>query len=69
MVYPTDSTRRNQTFMLFGFPTGVEGNVVSGAVNEFIIPNYKQSWGNIRKIASAPGGTKGLSFKSWEYSA
>ena len=68
MVYPTDSTR-NQTFMLFGFPTGVEGNVVSGAVNEFIIPNYKQSWGNIREIASAPGGTKGLSFKSWEYSA
>ncbi len=69
MVYPTDSTKRNQTFMLFGFPTGVEGNVVSGAVNEFVIPNYKQSWGNIRKIASAPGGTKGLSFKSWEYSA
>ena len=68
MVYPTRSTRRKQTFMLFAFPSGVQGNVVSGGVNEFIIPNYKQTWGNIRKIASAPANLKGLSFKSWEYS-
>jgi hypothetical protein len=24
--------------MLFGYPTGVQGNVVSSGVNEFIIP-------------------------------
>ena len=36
-------------------------------VNEFIIPNYKQTWGNIRKIADAPEGVKHLSFKSIEY--
>ena len=41
--------------MLFAYPTGVQGNVVSPGVNEFIIPNYKQTWGNIRKIADAPG--------------
>ena len=39
-------------------PTGVQGNVVSKGVNEFIIPNYKQTWGNIRKIADAPEGVK-----------
>ncbi len=45
----------------------MQGNVVSAGVNEFIIPNYKQTWGNIRKIADAPEGTRHLTFKSQEY--
>jgi arsenite oxidase large subunit len=32
-----------------------------------IIPNYKQTWANIRKIASAPEVTRHLTFKSQEY--
>ena len=68
MAYPTPTAKRKQTFMLFAFPTGVAGNVVSAGVNELIIPNYKQTWGNIRKIASAPEGARQTSFKSWEYS-
>ncbi len=67
MVYPTPTARRKQAFMLFGYPMGVQGNVVSAGVNEFIVPNYKQTWGNIRKISSAPEGTRHLSFKSQEY--
>jgi arsenite oxidase large subunit len=67
MVYPTLTAKRKQTFMLFAYPTGVQGNVVSPGVNEFIIPNYKQTWGNIRKLADAPEGVKHLSFKSLEY--
>ena len=67
MAYPTPSAKRKQAFMLFAFPTGVQGNVVSPGVNEFVIPNYKQTWGNIRKIASAPENTRHLSFKSREY--
>ena len=55
--------------MLFAYPTGVQGNVVSPGVNEFVIPNYKQTWGNIRKLAAAPGAAQGLTFKSWEYQA
>ena len=54
VVYPTPTAKRKQTFMLFAYPTGVQGNVVSAGVNEFIIPNYKQTWGGIRKIADAP---------------
>jgi arsenite oxidase large subunit len=69
MVYPTSSARPKQTFMLFGYPTGVEGNVVSAGVNEFVVPNYKQTWGGIRKIADAPEGVRHLSFKSDEYTA
>lgn len=67
MAYPTPTAKPKQAFMLFGFPTGVQGNVVSAGVNEFIIPNYKQTWGNIRKIAGAPEGTRHLTFKSQEY--
>jgi arsenite oxidase large subunit len=67
MAYPTPTAKPKQAFMLFAYPTGVQGNVVSPGVNEFIIPNYKQTWGNIRKIADAPEGVKHLSFKSLEY--
>ncbi len=38
---------------------GFKGNVVSAGVNELVIPNYKQTWGNIRKIADAPANVKG----------
>jgi len=67
MAYPTPTAKRKETFMLFAFPTGVQGNVVSKGVNELVIPNYKQTWANIRKIADAPEVTKSLTFKSLEY--
>ncbi len=43
MVYPTPTARPKETFMLFGYPKGVQGNVVNAGVNEFVIPNYKQT--------------------------
>jgi arsenite oxidase large subunit len=55
--------------MLFAYPTGVQGNVVSAGVNGFIIPNYKQTWGAIRKVADAPEGMRHLTFNSEEYAA
>ena len=44
-----------------------QGNVVNAGTNELILPNYKQTWANIRKLASAPASVKHLSFKSQEY--
>ena len=67
MAQPRPTAKRKQTFMLFAYPTGTMGNVVSKGVNELIIPNYKQTWANIRKIADAPEVTRHLSFKSQEY--
>ena len=40
--------------MLFAYPTGMVGNVVSNGVDELINPNYKQTWASIRKIAKTP---------------
>lgn len=67
IAYPTPTAKRKQTFMLFGYPNGVEGNVVSPGVNELLIPNFKQTWGAIRKIADAPERVRRLTFKSMEY--
>ena len=67
MAYPTPTARRNETFMLFGYPTGVQGNVVGPGVNELVIPNYKQTWADIRKLADRPAAVAGISFKSKEY--
>jgi arsenite oxidase large subunit len=50
MVYPTTTARRKETFMLLANPDGVQGNVVSPAVNELIIANYKQAWAAICKL-------------------
>ena len=52
--------------MLFAYPTGIQGNVVNAGVNELVVPNHKQTWGNIRKIADAPAAVSHLSFKSKE---
>lgn len=67
MAQPSEGVRRKETFMLFAYPTGVQGNVVNAGVNELVIPNYKQTWGSIRKIADAPAAVRHLTFKSWEY--
>ena len=37
MAYPTPTAKRKHTFMLFGFPTGVEGNVINAGVNGNVI--------------------------------
>ncbi|MGA7328932.1 MAG: arsenate reductase (azurin) large subunit [Rhodomicrobium sp.] len=66
MAQPTATAKKGETFMLFAYPAGVQGNVVNNGVNELIIPNYKQTWADIRKIADRPESVKHLSFKSWE---
>ena len=48
LVQPSEGVRRKEAFMLFAYPTGVQGNVVNAGVNELVIPNYKQTWGDIR---------------------
>lgn len=67
MAYPTDTARRGDVAMVFGSPAGSQGNVVGPGVNELVLPDYKHTWGNIRKIANATPRVKAVSFKSKEY--
>ena len=53
IVYPTATAKRKQTFMLFAYPTGVQGNVVSAGVNEFIIDHPKdKQLGVLEQVAA-----------------
>ena len=69
IAYPTDTAKKGETFMIFGSPRGVQGNIIGDGVNELVIPVYKQTWADIRKLANAPENVKGISFKSLEYQA
>ena len=69
MVYPTDTAKRGQVAMVFGSPSGSQGNVVNPGVNELILPDYKHTWGDIRKLADATPSSAHVSFKSKEYTA
>ncbi|ADZ70758.1 arsenate reductase (azurin) large subunit [Polymorphum gilvum] len=67
MAYPTDTAKRGHVAMVFGSPAGSQGNVVNPGVNELVLPDYKHTWGNIRKIANATPRVKSVTFKSKEY--
>jgi arsenite oxidase large subunit len=67
MAYPTATTKRNHVAMVFGSPAGSQGNVVNPGVNELVLPNYKHTWGNIRKLSDATPRSAHVSFKSKEY--
>lgn len=67
MAYPTDTAKRGHVAMVFGSPAGSQGNVVNPGVNELVLPDYKHTWGNIKKIANATPQSKAVSFKSKEY--
>lgn len=66
LVYPEPTARRDETFMIFGAPNGAQGNIVNAGVNELILPNYKATWANIRKISDATPASAAVSYKSWE---
>ncbi|SDI98037.1 arsenate reductase (azurin) large subunit [Aliiruegeria lutimaris] len=69
MAYPTDTAKRGHVAMVFGSPAGSQGNVVNPGVSELILPEYKLTFGNIRKLADAPPQARAVSFKSKEYKA
>jgi len=69
MAYPTKTARPGQVAMVFGSPSGSQGNVVNPGVNELVLPDYKHTWGNIRKLADATPREKNVSFKSKEYTS
>ena len=66
MAYPMPTLKRNTVAMVFGSPSGSQGNVVNPGVNELVLPDYKHCWGNIRKISDATPETREISFKSHE---
>lgn len=68
MAYITPEAKRNQVFMQFGHFNGVVGDVVTEAVDRNVLPDYKHTWANIRKVTSGEYKST-VSFKSRQYKA
>ena len=65
-----DRASRKQTFMLFAYPTGVQGNVVSQGVNEFDHPELQADLGQHPQDRGRPAGRRGTCpSRSEEYKA
>lgn len=63
MAYPVKDIKPSQTFMLFGYVNGIQGNVTTDWVDRNIIPYYKGTWGSIRKVGSIERYKKSVSTK------
>jgi arsenite oxidase large subunit len=63
MAYPMKSTKRGQTFMLFGYIKGVHGDVVTSWVDRNVVPYYKGTWGSIKRVGSVDDWKQNISFK------
>ena len=64
MVYPTASAKRNQTFMLFGYVNGIQGDVTTEWTDRNIVPYYKGTWASIRRVGTMEDYKRTVSFKN-----
>ena len=64
MAYPAPSAKRGQTFMLFAYFNGIQGDVTSEWTDRNIIPYYKGSWANIKRVGSMEEYKRTVSFKN-----
>lgn len=67
MAYLTEDAKRGQVFMQFGHYNGIQGDVTTEAVDRNVVPDYKHTWANLRKITGGAYKTT-VSFKSRRYS-
>ncbi len=63
MAYLERDIKPNQTFMQFGWYTGIVGDVVTEWTDRNIVPYYKGTWADIRRIGSEEVYKKTVSFK------
>ncbi len=68
MAYIVPEIKPNQVFMQFGHFNGVVGDVTTEAVDRNVVPDYKHTWANIRKVARGEYKAT-VSFKSRRYIA
>jgi arsenite oxidase large subunit len=64
MVYPTATTKRNQTFMLFAYVNGIQGDVTTEWTDRNIIPYYKGTWASLRRVGTMEDYRRTVSFKN-----
>ncbi len=64
MAYPNASTKKNQTFMVFAYFNGIQGDVTTTWTDRNIIPYYKGTWANMRRVGPMEDYQRTVSFKN-----
>ena len=67
MAYLEGAIKQGQTFMLFGYPFGVAGDLTTDAVDENVVPYYKGTWADIRRVGRMDAYRRTVSFRSRRY--
>ena len=67
LAYPEPDIKTGHTFMQFGYGNGVQGDVTTNWVDRNIIPYYKGTWANVRRVGSVADFKNTISFKSRRY--
>jgi arsenite oxidase large subunit len=68
MAYLEPAIKRNQAFMQFAHYNGIQGDVTTDAVDRNVVPNYKHTWADVRKV-TGPTYQSSVSFKSRRFVA
>ena len=63
MAYLEPDIKRSQTFMQFGHFNGVMGNVTTPWTDRNVIPYYKGTWANLRRVGTVQDFKETVSFK------
>jgi len=64
MAYLNPSTKKDQTFMVFAYFNGIQGDVTTTWTDRNIVPYYKGTWANIRRIGAMEDYQRTVSFKN-----
>ncbi len=67
MLYPSSAIKRNQSFMLFGYPKGVAGDVTTEWTDRNVVPYYKGTWGSVKRVGTMEDYKSKVSFKERRY--
>ncbi|RMF03297.1 MAG: arsenate reductase (azurin) large subunit [Chloroflexi bacterium] len=67
MAYLEPAVKSGQVFMLFGHYNGVMGDVTTDWTDENILPYYKGTWADIKRVGSLADAKQKISFKSRLY--
>ena len=52
MVYPKADMKRGHTFMMFAYVNGIQGDVTTEWTDRNIIPYYKGTWANVKRVGT-----------------
>jgi arsenite oxidase large subunit len=64
MAYLVPQAKRGHTFMLFGYVKGIQGDVTTEWTDRNIIPYYKGTWADIKRVGTMDDYKRNVSFKS-----